>query len=356
MRSFSAMISGIAIIIMATLFISGCTKKPEEIGDKYFKLSEMTDNPRAKEEREKKAYLKYLEAVNLYNNRKEPLPKGLKERMLTLTLKRLNRELARFQEAPEEANPQQIQLWRDDFNKYLPGLNNAEIVEGYSRFLLAFADPKFMELPDVMAVLEEVKALKVQAAAAQEKIAQLNASFAADMVKEINEMITKGKDALAKKNPAAKEELVFAEYKVQLALKRDPNNAQAKQALRWLRETLLDTYSGYERFGENLDPEIDKYDIYLCIPKIKSAGKKLNMDVALWNLSANPLNVQRDNFLLVTNTDDTLTADPATKFNKILVDVKRDTTQLVVFNISGKEKIRNLLFRDGRKISEKFFR
>jgi hypothetical protein len=79
--------------------------------------------------------------------------------------------------------------------------------------------------------------------------------------------------------------------------------------------------------------------------------------VAFWNLTADPINVRRENFYIVTDAGDTVQADKGSKLDKILVDTKTDTAQTAVFNLAGKKgKPRNLLYSDGNKISEKFFK
>jgi hypothetical protein len=124
---------------------------------------------------------------------------------------------------------------------------------------------------------------------------------------------------------------------------------------------MLDTYSGYERFqddlGGTLDPEIDKYDIYLCVPKKNITKQGATMDVSLWNLSATPITVNYDYFYLVSDDNDTIKADKSSKFHKITLDVKTDSAQTVTFKFPGKGKfpIKNLLYKDENKISEKFF-
>ena len=347
----------ILALAAGALLTSGCSKTPEEMGDEFAKDAEMTKNPRAKEEREKKAYLKYLDAINFYNVSGKSVPKSLKEKLLRVTLKKLNREIARFTENPEEANLSQMELWREDFTTFLPGLNSPEITEGYSQFLLAFANPEWMDLSDMIKVLNEVVELKVQAPAAREKIAQVSSQFASDLLVEVEKMMAESKEALAQKKANAKENLVFAEYKTLVALKYDSGNQKAKALLSELRGLLLDTYSGYEKFEDNLDPEIDKYDIYLCVPKMSLQGKTANVQVAFWNLTSNPMTVRRESFYLVTDANDTVQADKKSRLDKILVDTKTDTSGLVIFNMgAAKGAPKNLLYSDGNKISEKFFK
>lgn len=357
MKNTRWLLPALPALCLTLVFSTGCSKTPEELGDKYLKLAEMTDNPRAKEEREKKAYFKYLDGVNYLARSGKPIPEALKEKLLKLTLRKLNRELARYSENPEEANLLQMNLWREDFDKYLSGLKSREIAEGYSQFLIAYANPEWMETDDAIKVLEEVVKLEVQAPAAREKIAQIRGKFAGDVLAEVQGMIDQTKEGIKKKDASAKDNLVFGEYKVLLALKQDPSNARARAMLTEIRELLLDTYSGYEKFDPNLDPEIDKYDIYLCIPKKSVSGKNVQMQVALWNLSSSPVTVRRENFSLVTEKNETIPAAATSRFDKILVDIKTDTAQYVNFTLKdGKAKIKNLLFRNEGKVSEKFFR
>jgi hypothetical protein len=349
-----------ALALLACLNLSSCVKSPEKMGDAFLASAEKSQNPKAKEEREKKAYYKYLEAVNGYLSKGQPVPEGLREKILTQTLAKLNRELSRFIENPEEANTEQINLWRQDFQKFLPGLKNAALIKEYSQFLLSFANPEFMDLQDVMDVLNEVVALQVKAPEGRQKIKEIQSKYAGELISEAERIYTQVKASL-KGRIGNKDNLVMAEYKLLLALKSDPGSEKARTLLRLVRDLMLDTYSGYERFqdalGGTLDPEIDKYDIYMCIPK-RSIGKaSVALTVSIWNLTATPIEVKYDYLFLVSDNLDTVKADKSTKFHKITLDTKTDSTQTVVFNIpKGKPfPIRNLLYNDGTKISEKFF-
>ena len=138
-------------IIFAFLFSAqGCTKSAEKSGDAFLKSAQKAKSKRVREEREKKAYLKYLKAADNQKAKAKPVGNSLREKILKLTIKRLNRELKRLQENPEEANLDQMMLWRQDFSEYLPGLANPEISKEYSRFLLSLADsyidPEAMDL------------------------------------------------------------------------------------------------------------------------------------------------------------------------------------------------------------------
>ncbi|OGJ85701.1 MAG: hypothetical protein A2268_17020 [Candidatus Raymondbacteria bacterium RifOxyA12_full_50_37] len=349
-----------AIVIISafslSLVFSACGKNPEKTGDAFLAAAEKVKDPRTREEREKKAYLKYIEAINFYTIKGKEIPVSLKEKYLKLTLAKLNREFSRYSKNAEEANLEQIGLWREDFTKFLPGIKDEELLKGYSQFLLEFANPDLMDLKDVIKVLNEVISLQVLASQAKEKMAAINAKVSSGLCDEVTAMMEQEKEGLKKKTDAAKEALVFAEYKALLALKNDPSSKRAREQVSTLRKLLVDTYSGYEKFGSNLDPEIDKYDIYLSVPKQKVSPKGISMEVALWNLTANPLEVRKDYFFLVTENNDTIKASDASKFHKITVDTKTDTAQMVIFDFPVREtKVKNLLFNNGTKISEKFF-
>ncbi|MFH0922179.1 MAG: hypothetical protein V1913_17685 [Fibrobacterota bacterium] len=252
---------------------------------------------------------------------------------------------------------EQINLWREDFAKYLPGLNSKDINEGYSKFLIKFADLIEYDLKTALETLEEAAKLGVMVSEAKEKSRTFKSKYANTLNTEVQQMMDDAAAAQRKKDPAAKEPLVFAEYKTLLALKYDPENKTAAENLKKLRGQLTDTYSGYERFSENLDPEIDKYDIYLCVPKLKRNKAGAALEVSFWNLTASPINVKAESFFLVTDAGDTIKANPSSKFNKILVDVKTDTSQALVFKLPAgiTSPLKNLLYNDGNKVSEKFF-
>lgn len=357
MKRMLPMLAALLTAVFA-LMLSGCSKTPEQSGDAFMASAEKAQNPKVKEEREKKAYYKYIESVNWYTLKDKPVPASLREKLLKITLSKLNRELNRYKENSEEANVEQIQLWRADFKKYLPGLNNPQIIDGYSRFLLALADPNLMELTDVIDVLNEVISLQVRASDAKNQMKQIQGKFADGLVADAAKILEETQAALKGKN-GTKDNLVMAEYKTLLALKYDPENAGAKATLSKIRELMLDTYSGYERFQDNLggrlDPDVDKYDIYLCVPKKSMSGSSAALSVAFWNLTASPIEVKSNNFFLVTDNNDTVMADPSSRFNKILVDIKTDTVQTLNFKLPGKSVIKNLLYKDDVKVSEKFF-
>jgi hypothetical protein len=354
--NFRSAFSLLVVLAMASaVCFTGCAKSAEKSGDAFLASAEKAQNPKAKEEREKKAYFKYLEAVNVFMAKGQPIPDELREKILKLTLTKLNRELSRFIENPEEANTEQIGFWRQDFQKFLPGLKSQPLIEGYSQFLLSYANPEFMDLKDVMDVLNEVVALKVKAADAQQKIREIQAKYAGELIAEADKIYNETKEALKGKSKN-KDNLVMAEYKTLLALKYDPANQKARALLSSIREMMLDTYSGYERFSENLDPDIDKYDIYLCIPKKNISKQTATLDVSLWNLTASPIVVNYDYFYLVTDDNETIQADKSSKYHKITLDIKTDSAQVVIFKLPSKKiSIKNLLYNDGNKISEKFF-
>lgn len=329
------------------------------MGDSFLVSAEKAKNPKAKEEREKKAYYKYLEGVNSFIKKGQPVPESLRNKMLKLTLSKLNRELSRFVENSEEANTEQIDLWRQDFQKFLPGLKDSALIDGYSQFLISFANPEFMSLTDVMEVLNEVVALQKRAPEAKQKMRVIQGKYAGELMNEAEKILEETRAALKSKN-GSKDNLVIAEYRTLQALNSDPNNARALKTIAAIRELMLDTYSGYERFedalGGTLDPAIDKYDIYLCIPKKKISPQSAVLDVSLWNLTATPITVNYDYFFLVSDNNDTVKADATSRFHKITLDVKTDSVQSVVFKLPGKQfVIKNLLYSDGNKISEKFF-
>jgi hypothetical protein len=357
---FPKLCATLIFCLVLSLSFFNCTKSPEKRGDSFLKAAEKAKNPKVKEEREKKAYLKYLEAINYCAIKGKKIPNTLKEKLLRLTLQKLNRELSRYLENPEEANVEQIGLWREDFKTYLPGISDQKLIADYSQFLLSFANPDFMEFSDVMSILNEVVALKVLASQGQDKINSIKSNYSNKLLEEVASIYKDAEEGLRKKKTEAKEELVLAEYKALQAVKYDPHNKKARNWVSRLRKILVDTYSGYERFFENaadIDPEIDKYDIYLCIPNRNISSKIAKMEVALWNLTASPINVRYEYFYLVTNEGDTIQATKGSRFHKILVDTKTDTAQALVFKLPVKKplKIKNLLYSDGKKISEKFF-
>jgi hypothetical protein len=216
-----------------------------------------------------------------------------------------------------------------------------------------------MDMNAVLATLEEAKKLGVKAKEAEEKINAIQAGFASGKLDEAARIYNETVVAIKAKN-GTKDELVVAEYWTLLALKYHPENAQAKELLGKIRSLLVDTYSGYERYEDvlaPLDPSIDKYDIYLCVPEQKIAKGVAKLSVSMWNLTANPIEALNDYFFAVTTDGDTVAADPKeSKYHKIPVDVKTDTTAALVFKLpSANSKIRNILYKDNTKVSEKFF-
>ena len=339
--------------------LSGCSKTPEQTADAFLKAAEKVENEKKREEMEKKAYLKYTEAIQHHVIRNKPIPATLRTKYLKLTLQKLNIELKRFLENSEEANVDQLDLWRADFPKYLPGLDDKELIDGYSKFLIDIANPSLMDMSAVLATLAEAKKLGVRAKEADEKINEIQSGFAKGKLDEAERIFKEVQANLAVKK-GNKDELVIAEYWTLLALKYHPQNGTALDMLSKIRALLTDTYSGYERYEEALaplDPSIDKYDIYLCIPEQKIAKGEAKLSVSMWNLTANPIEALNDYFFVVTAEGDTIAADPKnSKYNKIPVDVKTDTTATLVFKLPSKDsKIKNVLYKDGVKISEKFF-
>ncbi len=348
------------LFVITGICLIGCARSAEQSGDSFLASAERVQNPKAKEEREKKAYYRYLEAVNGYVQKGQPIPESLREKILKLTLAKLNRELSRFIENPDEANTEQMNFWRQDFQKYLPGLKNQQLIDSYSQFLISYANPEFMGLGDVMEVLNEVVALQVRASEAKQKISTIQDKYAGDLIAEAEKIYNETKESLKGKS-GNKDNLVMAEYRTLQAVKFSPSNEKAKALLSSIRELMLDTYSGYERFqdalGGTLDPDIDKYDVYLCIPKKRISSQSAILDVSLWNLTATPITVNYDYFFLVSDNNDTIKADKTSRFHKITLDVKTDSVQSVVFKfpLNKKFPIKNLLYSDGNKISEKFF-
>ncbi len=347
----------ILMLAISGLFV-GCGKSSEQTADAFLKAAEKITNEKKREELEKKAYLKYTEAVQYFVMRNKEIPVSLRTKYLKLTLQKLNMELKRFLENPEEANVDQIELWKADFAKYLHGVTDHDLLDGYSQYLISVANPDLMDMSAVILTLNEAKKLGLRAKEADDKLLALQSGFALGKLAEAERIYNETVAALKAKR-GTKDELVVAEYWTLLALKHGPENKAAKELLSKIRTLLIDTYSGYERYEEALaplDPSIDKYDIYLCVPEQKRTKGVVKMSVSLWNLTATPLLTLNDHFFVVTENGDTVSADSKeSKYNKIQVDTKTDTTGVLVFKLPSPDaKIRNILYNDGSKISEKF--
>jgi hypothetical protein len=346
-RAMMRIVQLIACLSVLILLVS-CGPNWEARGDRAYRTAQGSAG-NIKRLKEKEAYMMYKSAVDEKGKRAS---RQLRERFVEMCTKRATLMLT---EGSYDLDA--IPIFVADLDKaYTPDLPG-QLLDGYAELLKLMADSVVARDKILDAFAKMDKAISV--AANKDKYIQakkdLATRFVTENFEEAKQEYTGGK---ASKDP---EELVRAEYHIQLVLYMDSTNAEAQKLLSDIYRETVGTYSAYLRVVEFIPDtalfrKIWRWHILLAIPQQNIKGGSASLTVKMYNYANNPQRLFAKSFYLEDVSGNKYFASEGSKIEPEILDQERETELKLSF--SGiKGEIKKLCYdvNNGEYRSEKMF-
>jgi tetratricopeptide (TPR) repeat protein len=349
MKPYKIILLGFLVLL---IILAGCSVSPEKSaykqGKKYMKSGDL-----------ERAYIKFQQALVICKQYKIPVSAEFANDLLDATLQKMDIEYTRILENPEEANLEKMDLMRQDFKEYIGTTSSPDINNKYVGFLLKLAasETRSIALSYKVEALEEVKKIDPKNPESEKINTKLLTQRAAELYSDAE---IHYKNGLKTKTDETNANFILAEYKLLLAQKYDPKNKKVAGLLSGIYAKNITQYSGYESFTDvlgALDPDVDKYDIYLVVPSHKVTPQQVKLEIGLTNQTNGGLRVENRHFYLAMDNGDTLRASSSSRLNWGMLDSQIDTSGLGIFVQKRRgARPKSLIYNNGDKISVKNFK
>lgn len=329
-------------VLMLTL---SCSSSFEQKGNAAYNAAKKLQGDQ-KRMQLKIAYMNYDKAVK---ENPDKINTRLRNRYIEMTIARAGMVLNEG-----AAHMEAIPLFLDDIEKILTADVSPELKQQYALFIAQMADSSLQKGKIDEARERLTKAISVASdpAPLQAKKKQTIDQLAQQNYDEAEIAFTN-----AKTNKDAND-YVMAEFYAKCALLFDSSHALAKELLTKCFKENKGTYSAYVSVIDPVPDSaifkiINKWDILLAVPTLKSRGRSMSAVVDIYNYSWNPLRLRSTDFYLVDVNGKTYKAHSKRLLPEML-DQEHEARVSLTFP-KPSAAIKMIRYENGEHLSEKPF-